>query len=54
MAARSDIIALIPGEGLMGRNVSEADTTALSYRQIRDLIGLFDAGQLRLDLERLT
>lgn len=34
--------------------VYEADTTAPSYRRIRDPIGSFDAGQLRLDLDRLT
>ena len=34
--------------------VYEADTTVPSYRQIRDPIGFFDAGELRLDLDRLT
>ena len=34
--------------------VYEADTTAPSYRRIRDPIGFFDAGDLRLDLDRLT
>ena len=33
--------------------VYEADTTAPSYRAIRDPIGSFDAGELRLDLDSL-
>jgi hypothetical protein len=33
--------------------VYEADTTAPSYRPIRDPIGSFDAGELRLDLDSL-
>jgi len=33
--------------------VYEADTTAPSYLPIRDPIGAFDAGELRLDLDRL-
>jgi hypothetical protein len=33
--------------------VYEADTTAPSYRPIRDPIGAFDSGELRLDLESL-
>ena len=34
--------------------VYEAETTTPSYRAIRDPIGLFDTGELRLDLERLS
>ena len=33
--------------------VYEADTTAPSYRAIRDPVGSFDAGELRLDLDSL-
>lgn len=34
--------------------VYEADTTTPSWSRIRDPIGSFDAGELRLDLDRLT
>lgn len=34
--------------------VYEADTTAPSYRSIRDPVGSFDAGELRLDLDSLS
>jgi hypothetical protein len=34
--------------------VYEADTKTPSWSRIRDPIGSFDAGQLRLDLNRLT
>jgi hypothetical protein len=34
--------------------VYEAGTTTPSYRAIRDPVGSFDTGELRLDLERLT
>jgi hypothetical protein len=33
--------------------VYEADTTTPSYRPIRDPVGSFDAGELRLDLDSL-
>ena len=47
-------LAVLARERYILYRVYEADTTTPSYRPIRDPIGSFDTGELRLDLERLT